>query len=121
MKNQEYIRSIARIAKRYIKKRALETRVKEHFRNIINGEIETSTIAAHVWKEKRAMDLKPVLLKQASNKQKLTNSENIFITKNKDRIINFEIPPADPLTKKFILNPVEGSRSALNQRQSVMG
>ena len=52
------------------------------------------------------MDHKPVLLKQAANKQELTNWENILITKNKDRIINFEIPPADHL------NPVEGSRSA---------
>ena len=43
----------------------------------------------------------------------------------KDRVINFEIPPADHLTKKFILNPVEDSRSAptriSNQNQSVMG
>jgi hypothetical protein len=35
--------------------------------------------------------------KQASNKQQLTE--------NKDRIINFEILPANRLTKKFILNP----------------
>jgi len=47
--------------------------------------------------------------------------------KNKGRIINFEITtaPADHLTKKFILNPVEGSRSVptriSNQNQSVMG
>ena len=44
---------------------------------------------------------------------------------NKDHVINFEIPPADHVTKKFILNPVEGSRSATtrssNQNQSVMG
>ena len=58
------------------------------------------------------MDHKPVLLKQASNKQELTNWENILITKNKDHVINFEIPPADHVTKKFILNPVEGNRSA---------
>ena len=32
--------------------------------------------------------------------------------KEEDRIIDFEIMPADHLTKKFILNPVEGSRSA---------
>ena len=49
----------------------LESRVKEHFRNIKNGEIEKSAIAAHVWKEKHAMDHKPVLLKQAANKQEL--------------------------------------------------
>ena len=67
----------------------LETRVKEHFRNIKNGEIGKSAIAAHVWKGKHAMDRKPVLLKQAANKQELTNWENILITKNKDCIINF--------------------------------
>ena len=31
--------------------------------------------------------------------------------KNKGFVINFETPPADNLTKKFILNPVEGSIS----------
>ena len=66
----------------------METRVKEHFRNIKNGEIEKSAIAA---KEKHAMDHKTVLLKQAANKQELTNWENILITKNKDCVINFEI------------------------------
>ena len=45
-------------------KRNLEIRVKEHFRNIKNGEIEKSAIAAHVWKEKRASDHKPVLFKK---------------------------------------------------------
>ena len=57
--------------------------------------------------------------------QELTNWKNMLITKNKNRIINFEIPPADHLTKKFILNPVEDNRSApiriSNQNQSVMG
>ena len=54
-------------------KRNLETRVKEHFRNIKNGETEKSAVAAHVWKEKHAIDHKPVLSKQASNKHKLKN------------------------------------------------
>ena len=40
------------------------------------------------------------------------NTNYILITKNKDRILNFEIPPTDHLTKKFILNPLEGHRSA---------
>ena len=84
----------------------METRIKEHFRNIKNGEFEKSALASHVWKEKYAMDCKPVLLKQASN------WENILITKNKDHIKNFEVLPADHLTKKFILKPVEGSRTA---------
>ena len=96
-------------------KRDLETRVKEHFRNIKNGEIEKSAVAAYVWKEKHAMDRNPVLTK---NKQELTNWVNILITKNKDRIINFEIPPADHLTRKFTSNPVEGSRSAPTRIQT---
>jgi hypothetical protein len=73
-------------------------------------------------KEKHAMDCKPVLLKQVSNKQELTNWGNILIRKNKDHIINFKIPPTDDLTRKFILNPLEGSRLAptrnLNSQQS---
>jgi hypothetical protein len=71
------------------------------------------------------MDRKLVLLKQTSNKQELTNWENIIITKNKDCIINFEILPTDHLTRKFILNPVESSRSSptrsSNPSQSDMG
>ena len=50
-------------------KRDSETRVKEHFRNIKNEEIEKSEVAEHLWKEKHVVDHKPVLLKQASNKQ----------------------------------------------------
>ena len=60
----------------------LETRLKALFRNIKNGEIEKSAVAAHIQKVKYAMDCKPVLLKQASKKQELTNWENILITKN---------------------------------------
>ena len=45
------------------------------------GKQKKSAVAAHVWKEKHAMDHKPVLLKQAANKQELTNWENILITK----------------------------------------
>ena len=59
------------------------SRVKENFRNTRNGKTEKSAIAAPVWKEKHAMDRKPVLLKQATNKQELTNWENILITKQR--------------------------------------
>ena len=38
--------------------------------------------------KKNTMDHKPVLLKQASNKQELRNWENILIIKNKERVIN---------------------------------
>jgi hypothetical protein len=38
-----------------------------HFSNNKNGEIEKLAVAAHVWKEKYAMDRKPILLKQRSH------------------------------------------------------
>ena len=47
------------------------------------------------------------------------NWGNILITKNKDLIINFEIPPADHLIRKFILNPVESSRSAPTRNHNI--
>ena len=43
-------------------------KTKRDFRNIENGEIEKSAVAAYVWKEKCALDYKPILLKQAANK-----------------------------------------------------
>ena len=46
----------------------MKTSVKVHYGNIKNGEIEKSAVAAHVWKEKHAMNHKSALLKQASNK-----------------------------------------------------
>ena len=44
-----------------------------------HGKTYKSAVAEHVWKEKHAMDHKPVLLKQTSNKQELTNWENTKI------------------------------------------
>ena len=51
----------------------METRVKEHFRDIRKGKTEKSAFAAHVRKDKHTMEHKPILLKQAANKQELTN------------------------------------------------
>ena len=41
-------------------------------------------------------------------KIELETWENIFILKNKNRVMNFEILPADILIKKFILQTPEG-------------
>ena len=55
----------------------------------------------------------------------LVNSFCLILAKSKDLNINFEIAPAGHLTKKFILNPVKGSRlaPARNQQlhQSILG
>ena len=37
--------------------------------------------------------------------------ENLLILKNKDQVMNFEIPPSDLLIKKLILKPPEGIRA----------
>ena len=34
--------------------------------------------------------------------------ENLLILKNMDQVMNFEIPPCDVLSKKFILQPPDG-------------
>ena len=79
-------------------KRDLETRVKEPIRNIKKWRTRKISNSS------TCMERKPVLLKQASNKL-------AKYPYNKDRIINFEILPANHLIK-FILKPVKVSRSA---------
>ena len=37
--------------------------------------------------------------------------ENLLILKNKDQVMNSEIPPWDVLSKKFILHPPGGGMS----------
>ena len=86
-RNQTFIRSIARTVRRYRyigqTKTDLETRLKEDFRNIKNEEIAKSAAATHIWEKKHAMDHKPVLLKQASYKQELTNWVNTLKIKQR--------------------------------------
>ena len=79
-------------------------------------KIKKSAVAAHVWKENDAMDCKPVLIKQASHKQELTNWENILIIKNNDHIINFEILPADQLLQEI---KIHNSRSWVDNEDDV--
>ena len=88
-------------------KRNLKTRVKEHFRNIKQKQEDKSAVAFHFWNKNHDIDPNPKLLKGVINKNKLTTWENILIWKNKDRVMNFEIPPVDNLIKKFIIPPPE--------------
>ena len=76
-------------------KKKFENLSKINFRNMQSGETDKSALAAHVWKEKQAIDHKPILLKQASNKQELANWEKILTAKKKDFIIKFENLPTD--------------------------
>ena len=46
-----------------------------------------------------------------SNKNEMRMWENLLILKDKDPVMNFEIPPCDVLSKKFILQPPDGGMS----------
>ena len=39
----------------------------------------------------------------------MTMWENLLILKNKERVMNFEIPPCDALTRRFMIKPTEGA------------
>ena len=41
----------------------------------------------------------------------MTMWENLLILKNKERVMNFEIPPYDVLTRRFVIKPTEGART----------
>ena len=41
----------------------------------------------------------------------MTMWENLLILKNKERVMNFEIPPCDVLTRKFMIKPTDGART----------
>ena len=40
----------------------------------------------------------------------MTMWENLLILKNKERVMNFEIPPCDVLMRRFVIKPTEGAR-----------
>ena len=50
----------------------------------------------------------PELLKNLTGRREMTMWENLLILKNKERVMNFEIPSCDVLTKKFLIKPTEG-------------
>ena len=80
-----------------------------------NKPTDKSAVAAHFWQTYHEMDLKPKLLKPLTTKTLLDIWENIFILKNKDQAMNFEIPPADVLIKKFIFQTTEGRTGSRGQ------
>ena len=41
----------------------------------------------------------------------MTMWENLLILKNKEQVMNFEIPPCDILTRRFVIKPREGTRT----------
>ncbi|KAJ9578766.1 hypothetical protein L9F63_004974 [Diploptera punctata] len=100
-------------------KRNLNTRLKEHLRNVKNGETEKSAIAAHAWSEKHRIETKAKLLKQLEKPKELTIWEKIYICKNENTTMNFEIPSYKErgLIWKFFGRPPDGAEVSLQDRR----
>ena len=60
------------------------------FRNIENGEIEKSAVAAHTWKEKHAIDRKPVLLKLQSLISQRSNKAQSYFSIETDQFFHYK-------------------------------
>ena len=93
-------------------KRNLETRTKEHFRNLRLNHLEKSAIASHVWNTGHEINKSATLLKSVNIKNELMIWEKIFIHKHAHHIMNFEIPPESYLIKKYVCRPPDSASIA---------
>ena len=50
-------------------------------------------------------------MKNLTGRSEITMWENLLILKNKERVMNFEIPPCDVLTRRFVIRPTESART----------
>ncbi|KAJ9576995.1 hypothetical protein L9F63_006432 [Diploptera punctata] len=84
-----------------------------------NGETEKSAIAAHAWSEKHRIETKTKLLKQLEKPKELTIWEKIYICKNENTTMNFEIPGYKErgLIWKFFGRPPDGTEVSLQDRR----
>ena len=92
--------------------RNLETRTKEHFRNVRLNHLEKSAIGSHVWNTGHEINKSATLLKSVNKKNELMNWEKIFIHKHAHHIMNFEIPPESSLIKKYVCRPPDSASIA---------
>ena len=96
-------------------KRNLKTRIKEHFRNIKYNHLEKSVVATHHLINGHELNPVPKWLKNLTERSEMTMWENLLILKNKEQVMNFEIPPCNIFTKKFVIKPTEGVQTATTQ------
>ena len=69
-------------------RRNVATRMKEHMRAVKNKEVCKSAVARHCWTENHQIDQTPQLLKKVPKNSNLNIWENIFIFKNRGKILN---------------------------------
>ncbi|KAJ9576063.1 hypothetical protein L9F63_007028, partial [Diploptera punctata] len=71
--------------------------------------IYPGTVAAHVWSEKHNINSHTKLLKQLENTKELTIWEKNYVQKNKNRVMNFDIPMELDLVWRFFGQPQDGA------------
>ena len=77
---------------------ALETRTKEHFRNLKLDNIEKSTIASHFWNTVHEIDNRATSIESVNKMNELLIRKVIY--KHAHQIMNFEGPnPSSLITK----------------------
>ena len=89
--------------------------------NVKNIEIEKSVIASHVWNENQRIKKEPKLLKQLNRQKELNVWEKIFIYKNNNKILNFEIPGEKDLIQKFVRPQPEKCQISMQQPEALVG
>ena len=81
----------------------LETKVKEHFRNVKYKDIEKSAVAYHFLITQHKVENEAKLLKQMDKPLELTIwGKKIFIQKNINITFNFDMPDEKNLISKYI-------------------
>ena len=80
-------------------KRNLEIRQKEHLRNIKLKQTEKSAVSHHFWTENHNIGRNIKLLKPLNSPIELDIWEKIYIIKNSNKIVNFEIPAYNEVLK----------------------
>ena len=79
--------------------RNLESRYEEHMRHMKNKELNKSAVAAHFWCHKHKFEEEPKLLKHISNRP----LSELLIYKDKEVVINFDIPKFNDLFKLMVV------------------
>ena len=85
----------------YWTKRNLETRTKEHFRNLWLNHTDKSAIASHFWNTGDEINSANIL-NSVNRKNELITWGKIFIHKHTHHIMNFEVTLVSSLIKKYV-------------------
>lgn len=88
-------------------KRDIETRAKEHARNIKNEETTKSAVAKHFWEAKHSIELKPELLKSVTKVSQLNTAEKLYIFKHRANVLNEDLDGLDNILFRALESKVQ--------------